>query len=1534
MTNRADVTMPSTRRPRKSTGHSPVRKRIEKENITVDVASSLVGNGGRKKSRSKSMGPGGLDVLKAGSGNRRVSLAAPPKPLPRSILKPTVPPLPEIPPHKSKSARKSPPTAVQGVENLPNPFQNDDSSGSGTKIALRTEEEQQAAAREREERERAQMEKEINDRREARRKSLANRRVSFAAEATLHTFHEVEFMQDSTTSTDSTRRASSMPAAQSPAPPPEASDPPSTPPEKVEDVVPGSPDHQRDLHQKKRRRSSGASTMNLDNHDDLTIASTIYSSDSEGVVETHEEIGTDSDSDSADGVSVDLDIDEVTGTSVASAMSARSAFTDRSGFTDESNDTLDGALRLASRRAENQIDDGEEEVIPSFGWAKKPVPKPASPTEERAAQSKPSPDEDQDDDGGMDMDMDITAPVGGIFQPKDDFEDDAQNEELSMDVTRMLGGILPQRTKPADAPSAFPANVGDVSTYDDSTMDLTTAIGGIRKASQTTNNLIDLDDDEDMSMELTSVIGGVVPANQPNAAKRRQSLGRRRTMTGDDEVTMDMTVGLGRIIEAESNGEDKEEATTEMDMTTAIGGIIKGPSPVKDRTQAKQVMEEETDKPESPVVLNSPAKRRLSDVLGTTRASENGSPGLSAFRGNGLRRSTNLRTSGLRKSQSPTRHSPALTTASPRRQNAPSTPDTPQQSSPLKTPISQKSQRPSTSPRRSVPASSIRTPLSVSKIGPKTSLFQQDISTGVAAPQVVLTPQPRRLSGVGADRSGLGSPKVAAILERRESLGQTAGNFIPRGGPRTVSFADPRAMEDEEDRERRLEEEKEDGRKILEREADGGEEENTTNTLKDMIDSMTPKKNPLKGRKSLHAGSARGLLGKRPAELDDDEDEAEEQDGVKRLKGHQGSPVKNVRLHAPPTKEETTGRLTRSAAKVLDGAKANAFTPSSRLSPQKGSQPASSPLRRGHFKDVDLGPPTLTVNFDEAPVMADPEAVGDDNGERIQLQDFLNMTSIRFMELTTTKRRHTQAPTSRLSASPSKSNLTLESCVVAGACTVPMLELYQHSCRELKKYISEGRRIVREIEVETLEENPPLFREYMSATPEFKTLMDNQFKNVKAHARLLSKAMWYEWRMKLQDGLKEGLVKISEGMDADEKLLGEEQHLVDSVLPSLEKKHALLETEQENLEAVARELADCDPEELKATRAELTDVDSDIKAKMQQIEELRRQLTETESSFNEASERKKECMADIQEAERVREECRGWTSTEIASLKAKTDKLEREHGWAITGIADTTVSMTYRREIELVFDTAAFQGTTTNKNTKKKKQKNADPSRIDLWYIAAHRERDAQPATPEREFFVQCIRDHVRGLLLASSSSTSSSSSSSRNPCSIRDMLDAVGAAWTRARHVARSVALLNTTFPTSVARTSDSAVAVRATLLLARLGTKVEIELGLEHRAPDDDDVGGGGKSGSGGGGKGGGKGGGGIEVAIVPRARVVYGEHFKTDRVEEYLATRIGTRVVAPEEVVQQQAQQGGAVGGGVESWSDVVVELQERLLARGRK
>lgn len=63
-----DSTLSTARRTRKSTSA------VDKDNATVDlgVGPTLAENRKKAKSRSKSIGPGGLDALKAGSGNRRV----------------------------------------------------------------------------------------------------------------------------------------------------------------------------------------------------------------------------------------------------------------------------------------------------------------------------------------------------------------------------------------------------------------------------------------------------------------------------------------------------------------------------------------------------------------------------------------------------------------------------------------------------------------------------------------------------------------------------------------------------------------------------------------------------------------------------------------------------------------------------------------------------------------------------------------------------------------------------------------------------------------------------------------------------------------------------------------------------------------------------------------------------------------------------------------------------------------------------------------------------------------------------------------------------------------------------------------------------------------------------------------------------------------------------------------------------------------------------------------------------------------------
>lgn len=986
------------------------------------------------------MGPGGLDVLKSGTGNRRVvclpcaqrdslcsssalanthplqSLAAPSRPPPRSILKPTIPLLQEIPPHKPKKGNASTGPGASGSN------RSDNTDNSGTKVALRTEEEQQAAAREREERERTQMEKEVNDRREARRKSLANRRVSFAAEATLHTFHEVEYMQDSTTSTDSTRRTSSV-AAPSPAPlanehESDGSEPPSTPPEQAETVA-ESPANQRDLHQKKHRRSSGAASNY--NDDD-----TIYDSDLEhadDITEIQGEEMTDSSDDSEeDGTLMTVEAEEMTSASVASMASLHSA------FSGDSTGELDENLRLAARTAATQRLDDDEEVIAGFaGWGKKNTFKENVTQEVKPAMVDKEPGSDAE--MTMDMDMDMTNAVGGILQPAEGNEDEDEDMDMSMDVTKALGGILPKPNTQSWRKSVrvAPKPWEDATSFGDMTMEFTTAVGGIKPSRISDVSHLTTDSNEDMSMEITAAVGAVLAGG---LAKTGAQNNRRRTIANEDDEAsmMEMTMAVGRILADPAEEGDGE--TMGMDMTMAVGGIIK-PSPAQTpevRSAARKVMELEADQPDPSVtdsveIAPPSPKRRSSRGLDDKSSSD-----LAAFQGKSIPRSP-IRSPSPKAKPAPTVASSPSKASSPFRSPSPKA-RTP---SKTKTPPAMLGSRSSSPVRPVSPAKT--TPRSPSKTK---KLFHQDPNTGTSTPRVILTPQGRRLSGVGADRSGLGSPKVAEIFDRRVSIGDAATSFIPgqaANARRAVAFADPRAMEAEIDRERQGEEEKDNSRQILQREADGLQNgPKTSQSLKEMIQGLSPKKNPLRGRKSLHVGSARGLLGKRPAELDDEE--AEDAGGVKRLKGHQGSPVKNIRLQSPPSKAETTtGRKARAGLRSADNTATDIITPTV----------ASSPKHQSRFKIVD-DQPTTTMDFDHTVPMGDAEMQQDEDGERIHLQDFLNMTSIRFMELTTTKRRHTVVPTaSRDSSAPDgKEDISLEKCAVAGACTVPMLELYQH----------------------------------------------------------------------------------------------------------------------------------------------------------------------------------------------------------------------------------------------------------------------------------------------------------------------------------------------------------------------------------------------------------------------------------------------------------------------------------------------------------
>ena len=1079
----------------------------------------------------------------------------------------------------------------------------------------------------------------------------------------------------------------------SPMPHIDASEPPSTPPEHLEEVqVKASPAPQRDLHQKKRRRSSGIPPMNFNNPDDFSSSpyseESVQSDETSNTFRTAEDEVDSSDSDDKDLVEDEtvnhVDEDENTGHSIGNSSTGSSA-------------RLEAALRQAAQQAGTQGITYDENDDLSMEMAEDTVTAtfiPLSQQENGRTSVGPDPI--------AQIDQENLNPFSPAFKASVRVHETEADQDDTMDFTQAVGKILPQQKQSRSPNRSRRKSVaggrrksvhsrlgspGANSELGEETMDFTTAVGAIQGGQvfpkqQGANFETGSDEEDDeITMEFTGVIGGVLdPGSKPQTTvngftddqlAQQQLLGessrRQSGVSTMDDDDMDMTTVDGKILEPfRGKTKSPEDDMTSMSMTQALGSIILPQPKLYTPTEARAMMEQEVETSQAPMPSKSPTKsvskrpgsrRTTGEVM--TATSDTGSPSLvNVQTKNNTNR--NARSGRSTTPQQSSRHTtPINKTSTPSKQLTPKEihPETPSKTPPLKN-VSMRGG----SPKKLLFEAEVRQENSPAKHSARKSsrpIFGANMANGAFTPSVVLKPHRRRSSGIGADKEGLGSPNVAAMLDRRSSIGESSATFQPLGrSGASVRFEDPRVMEREVDAEAAQLHHTESGRGILEQEADDQDmeqERDVTADLKDMIQSMTPQKKNLKGRKSLHVGAAKGLLGKRPAELD----ESDEDGTPKRLKGRQASPVKSIKLPAPPSKVETTGRKSASVRLSLKETTGNAqaHTPTTHGSPTKG-QIITTPNDQSRFKDIRdaRSPPKFQASLGQPKPGGDVAEPTDDE-ERIQLQDFLNMTSIRFMELTTTKRRHTMAPndnTGRMSESGvanEQGAFGLENCVVAGACTVPMLELYQHSCRELKKYINEGRSVVKEIEADTLEENPPLFREYITATPDVKSLMDVQFKNVKTHARLLSKAMWYEWRMKLLDGLKEGLVKMGQGMESDTQNIDEQDALIQPALESLTHEHERLEDQVQLAQKRVDELASCDQDELKEARDCLIAVEDEVNAKQQLLQELQSELNNKEQRLELASETKEEYRAQSQEADRVLEECRGWDVSEVKRLQ-------------------------------------------------------------------------------------------------------------------------------------------------------------------------------------------------------------------------------------------------------------------------------------------
>lgn len=750
----------------------------------------------------------------------------------------------------------------------------------------------------------------------------------------------------------------------------------------------------------------------------------------------------------------------------------------------ESSFRLEEALRLAARQAGTQgieydengdisMELADDEITSAFQpWVKESIcmpqvrastaleedenVNPFSPAFKAGASEVPVTDEAENT-------MEFTRSVGTILT-------DINQRQSEQDENLQLADASAKRSNAG----GHRRSSGNSSVFGDETMDLTIAIGAIHQNQpalslpQPVEDLESGDEDEELSMEFTSAVGGLLeqfraPRKETSVQNEKHSSGREFPAAKNlacsealhvEETGISMTTG-GGLSSITEQTEPPEDQTMEMDVTTAIGAILSQELSASKISKSKLLLETPRDDGypnSSPFSKSLPSSSRPSNHIAIITL-ETGSPILmSAQKRTNMKKIPSQRQSTTPKSASRQSGSTMkLSTPSKQHVHKISSPATP-----TKTPPSRAVLREAGSPKKTPKAEPQHKSPTSQKIQ-AAQLFNKNPYSGEATPTIVLKPPLRRSSGVGIDRPGLGSPRVTTLLDRRQSIGKDAETFkLPKEGSKSVAFKDTQVIKDDLQKQDVLDQSSISGQAALKDDVNNqsfGEEKDTTANLKDLIESLTPRKKKLNGRKSLHVGAAKGLLGKRPVELDEDDDD---DSTPKRLRCREGSPVKKVRLPAPPSKNQTTGRITRSARRSLEETAGNTNI----ITPTLAGESSTSRSRKDegitdveNVRGVKKMPDTIedTVEPQYTDGMKSVAAIN-----RVHLQDFLNMTSIRFMELTTTKRRLTVAPKSisenatdrpaglEDTAVIGRRGSKLEQCVVAGACTLPMLELYQH----------------------------------------------------------------------------------------------------------------------------------------------------------------------------------------------------------------------------------------------------------------------------------------------------------------------------------------------------------------------------------------------------------------------------------------------------------------------------------------------------------
>lgn len=211
----------------------------------------------------------------------------------------------------------------------------------------------------------------------------------------------------------------------------------------------------------------------------------------------------------------------------------------------------------------------------------------------------------------------------------------------------------------------------------------------------------------------------------------------------------------------------------------------------------------------------------------------------------------------------------------------------------------------------------------------------------------------------------------------------------------------------------------------------------------------------------------------------------------------------------------------------------------------------------------------------------------DQNYTPVSLNDFLKDISIRFYDDLEIGIKSVDRISISLPKINNEESYKFDEFVTA-MNKMPLLELYDFSCKELTKNIKDGTVLFDQFNQFTMENNPRLFKQYYLSSPNEKLSMKSEFQLIKDYTRLQAKEVWYGWRTQL---IKNLIIQLDEKhytLVQARLLLLENLTLLNGIHEQLKDKFDNLSNQLNQLLQIESNCNDLDSSDLFSLRNELS----------------------------------------------------------------------------------------------------------------------------------------------------------------------------------------------------------------------------------------------------------------------------------------------------------------------------------------------------------